>query len=70
MANKKIVSLFLALLMALGLCVTAGAEEGATITVGFWGSSGGQGHRRRAGGRSGSDPRRKGSQKGAVSQRQ
>lgn len=40
MANKKIVSLFLALLMALGLCVTAGAEEGATITVGFWGSSG------------------------------
>ena len=40
MATKKIVSLFLALLMALGLCVTAGAEEGATITVGFWGSSG------------------------------
>ena len=39
-ATKKIVSLFLALLMALGLCVTAGAEEGATITVGFWGSSG------------------------------
>ena len=27
MATKKIVSLFLALLMALGLCVTAGAEE-------------------------------------------
>ena len=26
MATKKIVSLFLALLMALGLCVTAGAE--------------------------------------------
>ena len=40
MVTKKIVSLFLALLMALGLCVTAGAEEGATITVGFWGSSG------------------------------
>lgn len=71
MATKKIVSLFLALLMALGLCVTAGRGGGRHHYRWFLGFfRRGQGHRRRAGGRSGSDSRRKGSQKGAVSQRQ